>query len=108
MKKKRRTDAFSQVESFASQSEEIKSSLSSTQLVKTTKRHNVYCVQTPNGLRALKVILSDEPTIDDVQNLDNELKMANQINHLGFRKSFAKVIYQNKQALILEWVHGKP
>ena len=78
--KKRRVDAFSQVTSSTSLNK-IETFFSSIQLIKTTKKHNIYKVSTPDGIRALKTTVTDNPTIEEVQNLDNELKM-------GIRTSF--------------------
>ena len=107
-RKKRRVDAFSQVTSSTSSFIEIEPSISSIQLIQSTKRHNIYCISTPDGMRALKTTLTDNPSIDDIQNLDNELKIGSQITHHAFRKCYGRTIYQNKKALVLEWEDCNP
>ena len=106
--KKRRIDALSQATSANSSFHETAPSYSSIQVVKTTAKYSIYSVSTPLGTRALKTTVTDNPSIDDVQNLDNELKIGCQISSHTFRKSYARTTYQNKQALLLEWVDGNP
>ena len=48
----------------------------------------------------------DNLSINYVQNLNNKLKIRCQISSHSFRTSYARTIYQNKQALLLEQVDG--
>ena len=106
-KKKRCIDAFSQISSSTTAVEDI-GPFSSIRLVTTTRRHNIYCVHTSDGVRALKTTVTEDPTIDDEINLDNELKMGKQMSCHGLRTSYARSTYQNKKALLLEWANGNP
>ena len=101
-------DKRSREESHAVSFEDGNLSECPIKLVSETKRHYIYCVSTPNGLRALKTTKADNPTTEDVHNLGNELKMGSQITYHACRKSYADTTYQNKNALLLEWAHGNP
>ena len=104
--KKRRIDAFPESSSI-SPINEATLSFSSTLLVKTTKKHNIYKVSTPIGIKVLKTSLTDNPTADVAQNLENELKIGRQITSHILMKSHVRTAYQNK-AFLLEWVDGDP
>ena len=105
--KKRTIDECSQQESPALSSENIDLSACPVKVVIETKRHNIYCLDTPNGLKALKTTNENNPTIQN-NSLDNELKIGSDIAFHAFRKSYAITSYQNKKALILEWANGEP
>ena len=74
-KKKRNHYKHTTSESTISPSKEIKLSEATVQLVRTTKRHYIYCVSTPDGMRAMKTIITNNPTIAGDENLNNELKI---------------------------------
>ena len=40
-----------------------------------TKRHNIYCISTPDRLRAIKTFAEHNPTAEDIQNIKNKLKV---------------------------------
>ena len=106
--KKQRVDKISQTETSNVPREETEESFHLINLVKTTKTHNIYCVHTSDGARALKTSVADNPRIEHAQNLDNELKVGYQISHHTVRKSYSATTYQGKKALLLEWVDGIP
>ena len=81
------------------------------QLVSSTNKHFIYRVSSKSSnseKRTLKVLKKDCPTIEDVQNLINELVVANEISCYAFRQAFMKTTYQNKKSILLEWVDGFP
>ena len=75
------------------------------QAIIETKRHNIYYIAMPNGLRAVKATAGN-PTIEDKINLDNELKIGTRMNCPGFRKANARTTYHNKEVLLSEWANG--
>ena len=75
-------------------------------LVKTTKKHDIYCLSTPEGMKAIKATISDNLTIEVIKNLENKLKIGSQISYYAFRKSHETTMFQNRKATILEWADG--
>jgi len=106
-RKKRKIDECLPIDSFTSSLDERNLTSCPIKLIIKTKRHNIYCLSTPYGLRTMKTIITN-PSVEDVQNLDNELKIGKQIQHPVFRKSYAITTYQDKKALLLEWANGNP
>ena len=104
--KKRTIDQCVEAESPARRLEETNLSTCLVQAIIETKRHNIYCISTPDGLRAVKTSATDNPTPEEIQNLENELKFGSQISCFGVRKSYARTTYNTKEALLLEWANG--
>ena len=94
------------------QIEDIKLSEYSMLLVKSTKKHSIYRVssksKTENKIFALKVLTANNPRTEDIENLINELKVANELCCQAFRQVYMKTAYQNKKSILLEYVNGYP
>ena len=77
-------------------------------LVCTTKKHCIYCVTNAFKKYALKVLLSNNKTLKDLNNLDKEYEVTKKALHPAYRSSVTRTIYQSNQALLLHWAPGYP
>jgi len=80
-------------------------------LIEKTRKYDIYyfpCPISSLGKIALKVLRKELPTTNDLQKMNNELKVSKKIFHPAFRKFIAKTTYENKPALLLEWAEGEP
>ena len=86
--------------------EDLKISDSSFKLLRRTEKHCLYRASTPNGDKVLKALRSKSPRSQEINNLVNELTMANKVEHHAFRQSFARTTYRSRHAILLEWIDG--
>ena len=70
------------------------------ELIKRTRKHCIYRDKCNNA--AIKVLISDTPSMKEVENLENEFNVSKLIMHPSFRLSFAKTIFESIKALTLE------
>ena len=105
--KKRSIDECLKQESSAPSLDNTDFSTCPVQVIIDIKSHDIYCLETPNGLRAVKLNNEENPTIEDTLNFDNELKLGSKINFHTSKKSYSMTTYQNKKALVLEWAEEK-
>jgi len=75
-------------------------------LLKSTQKHLIYRVSTPDGYRVLKILKSKSAPPKDVENLVKELTVADELDHHVFRKSYARTKLRNRHAILLEWIDG--
>ena len=80
-------------------------SISTSQLITTTRKHLIYFY--PNENVVIKVLKSRE-LAKDLENLNNEFKIAKSISHPSFRQSIERITLYSKQALLLKWASGFP
>ena len=78
----------------------------SLQLIATSRKHNVYHLISENV--TMKVLNPYTSTAKDIKILDNELEFGKTFYHPSIRRSLERTVFQNAQALILEWAHGVP
>jgi len=76
----------------------------SVQLVKTTRKHCIYRDSCSN--RAIKVLISDNPSVKELEHLENELNITKLIMHPSIRPSLSKTIFESRKALTMEWTEG--
>jgi len=76
----------------------------SFELIEQTSKYYIYCViLKENTKRVLKVMKRSI----NIQNLNNELEASRKICHPAFRKAYQKTQFDNRQAMLLEWVEGE-
>jgi len=79
-------------------------STESLHLITNTRKHLIYFSSEQKTV--IKVLKSRTPLAKDIYNLDNEFKIAKSISHHAFRPSIQRTIFENKEALILQWCPG--
>ena len=89
-------------------SDESNESLTGHTLIITTKKHQIFRVDTPHGIAVLKVLRPESSSDRNIHALENELEVSNKVSHHLLRKSLAKVTHLDRQALLLECVPGIP
>ena len=101
-------DILSESINIISSENGLHSSNSSIELVAKTLNHSIYCVLVSGQKLTIKVLRLNSTDVKNIEHLDNELQIAKSISHPALRQSFARTTYQNKQALVQEWVPGFP
>ena len=86
--------------------EELQIDDSLTKKILVTDKHTMYRVATSDGYMTLKVLNSKTPPAKDVENLVKELTIADELEHHVFVKTYARTMYRNRHALLLEWIDG--
>lgn len=80
----------------------------SLQLITQTRTSDIYSFSTSWGKKVLKVLRSSSSSKENIQKLDNELEVSQKISLPAFRKALMITNYQNRKALLLDWIEGKP
>ena len=74
-------------------------------LLATSAKYNIYHLPSENMIMK---VLNPHTSTADVNNLDNEFKIGSTDSHPSIRRSYQRIAFQNKQAILLECVPGIP